>query len=476
MKLNSVENKCGAKYMNNKFEKEVFHTIQKYQMLEPGDKVLIGFSGGPDSMALLTVLYHIKKIFGIRLSAVHINHQLRAKAALKDEKFCLTICKKMGVPIKVCRVDVKKYALKHKLSVEEAARILRYQELIKLARQKKCQKIALGHNANDNTETVIMNLIRGTGLAGLSGIPPKRKAIIRPLIEQSRDEIIKYLHDQGVQYCDDLTNMELGYRRNYIRHKVVPMLQDINPNLIKTVNRTSEILRDMHNNLAVMVAAARKDILLKPKTQKKFTDRYLIDTRKFLSYNVLIRREIIKTMLPRLDFDAVNKVMTLIQKPAGKSVDLTKDYVAWKEYDKMVIGRKEQQINTSNHIWPIDIDKAIKISELNLTLLAKEHRSQTKSDTHKSKNEISTRFDKSAITLPLFIRLRKPGDRFIPCKGKETKLKDVLINDKIPVRARNQVPLLCDQHNILWIIGSRRSNIGLINSKTKEIIEVKVLN
>jgi len=462
--------------VNNKFEKDVFHTIQKYQMLEPSDKVLIGFSGGPDSMALLAVLYHIKKILGIRLSAAHINHQLRAKAALKDEKFCLQVCKKIGVPIKVCRVDVKKYALKHKLSVEETARVLRYQELIKLAKQKKCQKIALGHNANDNTETVIMNLIRGTGLAGLAGIPPKRNIIIRPLIEQTRDEILKYLLDCKIKYCNDLSNMELGYRRNYIRHKIVPMLLQINPNLIKTLSRTSEILRDTQNNIVAMVASARKEVLLKPKTRKRVTSRYLIDTRKFLSYNMLIRREIIKTMLPRLDFDSVNKVMTLIQKPAGKSVDLTKDYVAWKEYDKIIIGRKDKQTNISEQIWPVDINKETKISELNLVLYAKQHRFSSKMNKKQIKNQMCSYFDKSAVLSPLYVRLRRPGDRFIPYKGKETKLKDVLINDKIPVRARNRLPLLCDQQNILWVIGSRRSNIGLINSKTKEIIEVKVLN
>jgi len=478
--------------MNDTFEKKVLTTIEKFQMLDKEDRVLVGFSGGPDSMALLNFLNEMKGLLNIKVYALHINHQLRAKAADEDEQFTIKVCKKMDIAIKSKKIDVMKYAKKHKLSIEESARVLRYEELSKQAKRLRCNKIAVGHNANDNVETVILNLVRGTGLAGLSGIPPTRDKIIRPLIEIERKDILDYLKQKKLEYCHDLTNIELGYRRNYIRHKIVPVLLDINPNLINTILRTSEIIRDTNNDVMKMAAQAKKNVVLKASK-----GRIVLDIKKLLSYNLLIRREIIKTILPRLEFEQIGAILALVNRPSGKRLELTKDYIVWKEYNKLILAQtEERKVNLSNKVWKVNIGKMTKIPELGLELTAdttnimnateaqrtprKELGDAKLSSAPVSVSSVSpwqsyAMFDKSAITFPLSIRLRRPGDRFIPFKGKEKKLKEVLIDDKIPVRTRDRLPLLCDAHNILWIIGSRRSNIGLITNKTKEMLEVKII-
>lgn len=432
-------------------------------MLEPGDKILVGFSGGPDSMALL----HTLKSLHINICAMHLNHQLRGKQADQDEKFAVMTAKKYRVPIKTRKIDVKQYGKKYKMSIEEGARTLRYQKLINTAKMLHCQKIALGHNINDNTETVILNLTRGSGLTGLSGIPPTRDNIIRPLIETSRAEILAYLKQNKIKYCHDLSNIELGFRRNYIRHKIIPLLLEINPNLDQTILRTSEIIRTTNNDIGKMVEQAKKEVLLKSNP-----GRINIDIKKLLSYNLLIRREIIKAVLPRLEFNKVETILALTNKPSGKKIAITTDCFVEREYNKLIISHPEAS-KISDKVWNVNINKPTKIPMLGLELMVK---SRTR------KNAVlriapvlrGVVFDKSAIDLPLSIRLRKPGDRFVPFKGKEKKLKDILIDDKIPVRERDRLPLLCDQDNILWIIGSRRSNFGLITKETKEIIEVKV--
>jgi tRNA(Ile)-lysidine synthase len=445
--------------MHEPSQEKMLSTIKKYSMLDKGDEVLVGFSGGPDSTALL---YLLKKI-GVKIYALHIHHRLRDKCADEDEKFAVQTCKKWNVPVKTLKINVKKFAKQHKMSVEESARILRYEELAKEAKRLGCNKIALGHNANDNTETVVLNLARGAGLGGLAGIPPKRDNIIRPLFETTRKEILEYLKKHKISYCTDLSNIELGYRRNYVRHKIVPLLLEINPNLNQTILRTSEIIRTTNFDIIKMTKEAKKNVLIE--SNKK---RVMLDIKKLLTYNLFIRREIIKSILPRLEFEQIKTILGLIDKPSGKKVEMVKDYFAWREYDKLILSN-QKEVKYSYKVWNVNIGKVTRIPQLGLELIA-----DSKKCGKIDPNDDYAIFDKSAISLPLSIRLRKPGDRFVPFKGKEKKLKEVLIDDKIPVRLRNRLPLLCDTNNILWIIGSRRSNFGLITDKTKEFMEVRV--
>jgi tRNA(Ile)-lysidine synthase len=455
--------------MVDSFNKKVLSTINKYQMISKGDKVLVGFSGGPDSIALLYSLNAQRDILGVKLYALHINHQLRAQAADADERFTQVFCKAIGIKIKSVKVNVKDFALKNKMSIEEGARVIRYEYLEHEAKKLGCNKIALGHNANDNTETVILNLVRGAGLGGLSGIPPVRDTIIRPLIETNRKEITNYLEQRKLKYCQDLTNIELGYRRNYIRHKIIPLLEKINPNLVKTVLRTSQIIRDTNHGILKMCEQAKKDILV-----KVTKGSIVLDIKKLFAYNLLIRREIIKQMLPKMEFEQIESVLMLTKKSSGLKLELSKNWNAWKEYNKLFIAQKgKKETKLTSKAWKMNIGKTTLIPEIDLEMIARNKRFKSLK-VQRFNNSNCVLFDKSQVSLPLSIRTRKSGDRFIPFNGKEKKLKDIFIDDKIPSRVRDRLPLLCDENNILWIIGSRRSNIGLISDKTKEILEVKV--
>lgn len=437
-------------------------------MLKENERVLIGFSGGPDSTALLFALHQLRDILKVKLIALHINHQIRGKSALKDECFCIEFCKKLKIPIVIKRVSVKEYALQNKLSIEEAARTLRYQKLLEIAKQRKCDKIALGHHANDNTETVLLNLTRGSGLTGLAGIPPTREIVIRPLIEITRQEIIDYLKANHLKYCHDLSNLELGFRRNFIRHGVIPKLEKINPSLHTTLIKTSIILRDIEQGIEEITENAIKNVV-----RKSNRKRIELDIKNLLNYNILVRREIIKAMLPRYDFKMIDNVLSLIDKPSGKEIHLSDNWVAYRDYDKLIISKRENQSLHEYQIWPIDLNSVNYIKELNLSVITKISKI-TAIDKQKLNDQSYAVFDKQAVNLPLLIRLRKEGDRFTPYHGKEMKLKDFLINNKISSEIRNRLPILCDQNYILWLIGLRRSNHALVNKKTKEVIVIEV--
>jgi len=215
---------------------KVRNTVEKYHMANTEESVLCCLSGGADSVALLLCLHEIFP----QVRACHINHQLRGEESLRDECYCVEICQKLGVPIEVRRVDAKEYAQKLGKSVEEGARILRYQIFEEIG----CDKIATAHSLSDCIETAIFNFARGTGITGLASIPPVRGKIIRPLIECSRAEIEEFLSERGVDWVTDSTNLTDDYTRNKIRHNVVPQLRQINPSLEKTMNGTLDNLRE----------------------------------------------------------------------------------------------------------------------------------------------------------------------------------------------------------------------------------------
>lgn len=215
---------------------KVRNTVEKYHMANTEESVLCCLSGGADSVALLLCLHEIFP----QVRACHINHQLRGGESLRDERYCVEICQKLGVPLEVRRVDAKDYAQKLGKSVEEGARILRYQ----IFEEMGCDKIATAHSLSDCVETAIFNFARGTGITGLASIPPVRGKIIRPLIECSRAEIEAFLTERGVDWVTDSTNLTDDYTRNRIRHNIVPQLRQINPSLEKTMSGTLDNLRE----------------------------------------------------------------------------------------------------------------------------------------------------------------------------------------------------------------------------------------
>ena len=217
--------------------------IRKQGLIEDGDAVLVALSGGADSVCLLRVLLALRERLSLSVFATHYNHRLRGADSLRDEQFVRDLCERLGVPLRVSSGDVAGEAVHRRRSVEETAREMRYAFLEEAARVMGANKIATGHHADDNAETVLLHLTRGAGLRGLAGIPPKRECIVRPLLPISRQEILGYLSDLEQDFVEDHTNADTAIRRNGIRYRVMPVLRECNPNLMQTILRQSEILR-----------------------------------------------------------------------------------------------------------------------------------------------------------------------------------------------------------------------------------------
>ena len=234
--------------VSGKGSKKLLRTVEKtvstYGMLEPKDSVLVGVSGGPDSVALLHVLIKLASRFSLRLGVAHLNHSLRQKDSDKDAEFVASLAGKFDLPCYVRKENVNKYKVENKLSLEEAARRVRYTFLDSVSESNNFNKIALGHHSDDNAELVLMNLFRGSGPKGISGIPPVRDGkIIRPLINLKRSEIIDYLETKGLKHVSDTSNLDTRYIRNRIRLNLIPLLKEsYNPKIIDTLNRLSEII------------------------------------------------------------------------------------------------------------------------------------------------------------------------------------------------------------------------------------------
>lgn len=226
----------------NIVEENFLNTIKENNLINEGDKIVIGVSGGSDSITLLYLLNKYKEKFKIKLYVCHINHKIRKDSTI-DEQYVENICEKMNVPFYKKRVQVEQIAKENKMGTEEAGRIIRYEFFREIAKKENANKIAIAHNMNDNAETMLLNLIRGTGLLGLEGITPKENNIIRPLINSKKTDINNFCKENNIEYKIDSTNKQNIYRRNIIRNEVIPKLEEINPNIVETLSRTSKIIK-----------------------------------------------------------------------------------------------------------------------------------------------------------------------------------------------------------------------------------------
>ncbi|MEO0020222.1 MAG: tRNA lysidine(34) synthetase TilS [candidate division WOR-3 bacterium] len=282
-------------------------TVKRHNLLKEKSKLLVGISGGADSVCLLDLLRVVAAKYHLKIFALHINHQLR-ESAQRDEEFVRRLCKSWGVKLEVVTVDVQGYAKRTKSSIEEAARQLRYYHYQRVARRLRCDTICLGHNADDNLETVVLNLARGAGLRGLAGIPIRRENIVRPLLEIKREAIRGYLKARGIEWVEDETNLDIRFRRNLIRQEIVPLLKKINPGVVENVLRTSRLISEEDLFLDFLASRVLDKI-------GSFARREAaIDIKEFNGYNNILKRRMLRLLMPELDALSVERALGLIAK------------------------------------------------------------------------------------------------------------------------------------------------------------------
>ena len=266
----------------------VLKTIQKYNLISPKDKIVLGVSGGPDSLFMLDILNKLKKELDIELVVAHINHKIRIEAD-EEEEFVKRFCEKIGVEFYSKRIEVEKYANNNKIGLEEAGRKVRYEFFEEVCNKTGANKIAVAHNKNDKVETMIMHMLRGSGISGLQGIQPKANKIIRPIIEIERKDIEKYCEEQNLEPRIDKSNQDNTYTRNKIRNIVIPYInQEFNPNFIETMTRLSELITEENAFLNKLTETEYKKILI-----QKIDNQISLDLKKFNELDTIIKKRII---------------------------------------------------------------------------------------------------------------------------------------------------------------------------------------
>lgn len=269
-------------------KEEVLKTIETYNLIEKNDKIVIGVSGGPDSICLLHVLYGLKEKLGIEIVVAHVNHMLRDVADLETE-YVQSFCKKLGIECYVKKADILEISKTQKKGTEEVGRQVRYDFFDEVAKKTNSNKIATAHNSNDRAETVILNILRGSGLSGLKGIKPIRdNKYIRPLINTDRQDIENYCNDNKLEPKYDKTNNENIYTRNKVRNTVIPYIKkEFNPNIIKTINRLSSLATEENEYLQAITKQEFENLLIEK------TENIILDLHKFNSLNLVIKRRLI---------------------------------------------------------------------------------------------------------------------------------------------------------------------------------------
>jgi tRNA(Ile)-lysidine synthase len=462
---------------------EVRKDIKKLNMLKTGERVVVGVSGGPDSVALLRVLEILSHEYRLTLIAAHLNHGLREEAD-KEEQFVRKLCNEMEIKFESKKVDINYLRKKSGKCIEDISREIRYQFLDEVAKRHDAQKIAVGHNLNDQIETVFMNFIRGSGPDGLKGMVPVRDSMyIRPLLGVKRKKILSFLEDRKILYMTDASNEENIYLRNRIRHLLIPQIKaQYNPNLDINLTNMAEIMRLENDYLEKDTDTAITKIMF-----GSIEDEIRINIPELMQYHEAIQRRVVKEMLQRLtlgqkgiECDHIKAVVELAYRNRPNAhLNLPFGIVARREYDFLIFVQEAKSLKQTSceqydflH-YTVTVPGIVNIAKLGRSMKFDFVDSVVWSDTNMP-NIVYMDYD--TIVGPLIIRTIKPGDRIKPFGMKGTKkIKSYFIDEKIPISRRKMIPLLSDQESVLWIVGMRMSEHVKITKKTINILKVEIV-
>ena len=462
-----------------KTEQKVKVYVERFHMIEPKDTIVLGISGGADSVCLLKILARWKEAWGISLRAVHVHHQLRGEEADADERFVRELCENEGIPCRVFHEDVQGMAQREKIGLEEAGRIARYRCFATVCEDVGGGKIALAHHQDDLAETMLHHLVRGTGMAGLCSLKPVSGNRIRPLLCLEKEEILVYLKAAGQPWRTDSSNLEDDYTRNRIRHHMLEELKtEVNPRAVRHMAQLSEELEETRVVLAQVAAEKRRQYVRK-------SEKGMLLAEELKKEPDLIGRQIVHDLLKEIsgkqkDFTRIHveAVQELWNRKVGARRDLPYGMQAIRMYDGIYLERKAEKCKTRDSEKNAGIQmnvqsegtESFQIGELTLTV------SRTARDFGEIPEKKYTKwFDYDRIKQTLVIRHRQPGDRICLFDGGGSKkLKDYLIDRKIPAQKRDQLWLLADGSDILWIIGDRISAAYKVTAESQRILQAEI--
>jgi tRNA(Ile)-lysidine synthase len=447
-------------------------TIRKHSMLKGGETVLLGLSGGPDSVSLLTLLNDLKNEFGLIIHAVYVDHNLRPEETPAEIAFCRKLCEKMQVDFRVKSVDVLARVKKHGLNKQQAARDLRYLAFSEAGDETGADRIALAHNADDQTETILMRIVRGTGPAGLSGIPPKRGRIIRPLIEAERREIEAFLESRGIHYMVDSSNLRTDYVRNRMRLMLMPELKKLNPNLVRSVVKTVSILQEEERYLETIVTKTLMKMI-----SRKRDRRIELFLAPMEAMDIVILRRVLRRAIEDTEgirgtgFVHIEDIIRLIKEgKSGARLYLPKNVRVIRDYSILVITSEEPGRIAS---YELQVPGEAVIAGAGLVIKA----SFVENSADPGDGKASVLLDADKMNFPLEVRPRLPGDHFFPLGfGKKKKLQDFFVDLKVPRDERDSIPLVISGDEIVWVAGYRADERFRISGNTKKFLRLVILS
>jgi tRNA(Ile)-lysidine synthase len=431
--------------------------IQSENLFGVEDKILLAVSGGIDSVVMVDLFSKSKFDFGI----AHANFCLRANESDEDELFVQKLAKKYKVPFYSEKFETSNFAANEKISIQMAARTLRYEWFKQLLQTYKYTYLATAHHQNDLLETVILNFTKGTGISGFHGILPKRNQIIRPLLFAEKEDLRDYLAENYLAYREDSSNESNKYQRNLIRNEVVPILKQINPNLEVTISETVQKVivaeNEFYTNLQVW----------KDATLIKKGDVCEISMSGALSKPLLFLAELLKEY--NFTYPTSQQIYDNLENPVSGSQHLSPTHKLQFDRDKLILSPKNIQMYGS--ILINTTDELVSIQDFNLTL---KHSDWKKGNSLKTKPNAQL-FDLSTLQFPLKLRMWKEGDWFIPLgmNGKK-KVSDFFIDQKIPLIEKQKTWVLTSKDSIVWIVGHRIDNRFKITDTTEKVVEIKV--
>ena len=454
-------------------------TVRSRALLGKGQHVLVGVSGGPDSVALLSLLCRLRSSWKLTVTALHCNYGLRGKESDEDQAFVTALCGGFQVPLVTRRLDVSHRAPRTSLQAE--ARELRYTVLLDTAKEFRADHIALGHTADDQAETVLLWMLRGAGLTGLSGMPMAREgAIIRPLLEVTRDQILGYLKEAGLSHRHDSSNDKLVYRRNQVRHQLLPVLKRMSPSSVQALCRLADLCREDHRYLDTQVAhLILNDVREDP-------EGWTIDRPYVQRLPLAMQRRLLRELLRRCE--------PLSQAPSARSVDRILRCVASGKSDlrdsirgtAVILTRSAVRIlrpgrqdvpplpakdasvcvldGPSEIVWP-GTNQMIRLEE-----------GEPGDPGARTRGSGCIVVDAARVSMPLIVRSWQPGDRFCPMgmSGRSKKLQDYFTDLKVPAADREKIALVVAEEGIVWVVGYRQDERWVVTEQTRRCLILTV--
>lgn len=486
--------------------------INEQKLLQAGDSVVLGVSGGADSVALLCLLCELREELRLTLTAVHINHGIRGAEADRDEQFVKELCDRVNVPLKVYHYNVPEIAAQEHLTEEEAGRAVRYQAFEEVREEFGAKAIATAHHQNDNAETILFHAFRGSGVRGLTGIPAKRGNIVRPLLCVSREEIEAYLIGKDIAWCTDSTNAQTEYSRNRIRNNILPEAEIINAGAVKHLAELSEEMAEIADYLGAEAVRLLEQARGAKVGEEQADDDLKLDIQCLQSIPTVLLREVLFLAFSemagsRKDIgrEHIVQIAELLDKQSGRSIDLPYGVTVRREFGWLIF-EKGSRVEKSKKAIRNDTDAAYDKKQMKKELSLQKSGCETDQDCLQAteiikefpyerffgdyvlrldlipyeknmpipKSDYEKWYDYDKMDNALYVRSRMAGDYLVIHKdGGRKSLKSILIEQKVPAKEREKIVLLAMADRVLWAVGVRSDEGFHVTESTKHILKAE---